>query len=142
VLLSLGEWAVRWSFGDPTPEQVDPYLLLWRMRQRVRHDRVPAGRTTIQFDFTTPRPVRAWLILDHADATVCIQDPGYDVDLWVSADTVALERVWMGRTTLGAAVQADLVSFDGPPRHVRNFRHWFAPSPFHDLVTAQMTGDR
>jgi DNA-binding HxlR family transcriptional regulator len=140
VLRSLGEWAVRWSFGDPRPEQADPFLLLWRMRQRVRHDRVPAQRITIQFDFTKPRPARAWMVLDHDDATVCIQDPGYDVDLWVSADTMALERVWMGRTTLAAAVQDELVRFEGPPRHARNFRHWFAWSPFHDVVAAYAGG--
>jgi DNA-binding HxlR family transcriptional regulator len=141
VVLSLGEWAVRWSFGDPHPEQVDPFLLLWRMRQRVRHDQVPSGRTTIQFDFNTPRRVRAWIVLDHDDATVCVQDPGFDVDLWIRADAMALERVWIGRITLDAAVQAELVCFDGPRANVRRFRHWFAWSPFHDLVAAHAASE-
>lgn len=136
VVWTLGEWAVRWSFGDPEPDQLDPPLLMWRMRQRVRHEQVPAKRTTIQFDFTPPHRFRAWLVFDRSDATVCTQDPGYEVDIWIRADAMELERVWMGRASLHDAVAAGTVTIDGLPRGLRTFERWFAWSPYRDAVIA------
>jgi len=138
VLLSLAEWAVRWSFGDPSPEQVNPNLLMWRMRQRVCPESLPAHRVTIQFDFRPPHRFRAWLVLDHADATVCVTDPGYEVDLVVQAHAEALERVYIGRLPLDDAKKSGLVSIEGPRRLTRDFERWFAWSPYHDIVAKQI----
>src|SRR5262245_48537415 len=30
VIDRLGQWGVRWAFGDPRPEELDPVLLLWK----------------------------------------------------------------------------------------------------------------
>jgi DNA-binding HxlR family transcriptional regulator len=138
VVWGLGEWAVRWSFGDPEPDQIDPPLLMWRIRQRVRLDEVPARRTTIQFDFAPPHRFRSWLVLDRSDATVCTQDPGYDVDIWIRADAGELERVWAGRTTLDDAVTAGRITVEGLSGGLRSFKRWFAWSPYHDAVVAAM----
>src|SRR4029453_15585481 len=35
VLDRLGAWGVRWAFGEPKPEELDPVLLLWKMHQRI-----------------------------------------------------------------------------------------------------------
>jgi DNA-binding HxlR family transcriptional regulator len=135
-LVTLGEWAVQWSLGDPAPEQIDPHLLLWRMHRRVHLEALPARRVTIQFDFRRPYAMRAWLVLDHLDSTVCIHDPGYEVDVWVNADAKALQLVWIGKLTLETAVEQGQLTIDGPRQLTRGFEHWFAWSPFHDLVAA------
>ncbi len=93
-------------------------------------------RTTIQFDFTPPHRFRAWLVFDPSDATVCTQDPGYEVDIWIRADAMELERVWMGRTSLHDAVAAGTITIDGLPRGLRTFERWFAWSPYRDTVIA------
>jgi DNA-binding HxlR family transcriptional regulator len=135
-LITLGEWAVQWSLGDPTPEQIDPQLLLWRMHRRVNLDSVPARRVTIQFDFHRPHTARGWLVLDHHDSTVCVHDPGYDVDVWVKADATALLKVWIGKLRFETAVERNQLTIDGPRQLTTGFSRWFTWSPFHDLVVA------
>jgi DNA-binding HxlR family transcriptional regulator len=134
---TLGEWAVQWSLGDPTPAQVDPHLLLWRMHRRLHVDALPPHRVTIQFDFERPHALRAWLVLDHRDGTVCIHDPGYDVDVWITADARALQMVWIGRLSLATAIACGQVTVDGPSALTRGFPEWFSWSPFSQLVAAR-----
>src|SRR3970040_1627186 len=33
VIERLGEWGVRWAFGEPKLEELDPAVLLWKMHQ-------------------------------------------------------------------------------------------------------------
>ena len=126
MVWALGEWAVRWTFGDPDPDQVDPHLL----DVADAPAGPPRGGTGAAYDdpvrLTPPRRCRAWLVFDPSDATVCTQDPGYEVDIWVRADAMELERVWMGRTTLDDAVAAGSVAVEGLPRGLRTFKTWFA----------------
>src|SRR5688572_28386605 len=35
VLESLMTWGTMWAFGEPTPEELDPVLLMWWMRKRI-----------------------------------------------------------------------------------------------------------
>jgi DNA-binding HxlR family transcriptional regulator len=51
VINRLGAWSVRWAFGEPRPEELDPVLLLWKMHQRIRRSAIPATRTVVEFDF-------------------------------------------------------------------------------------------
>jgi DNA-binding HxlR family transcriptional regulator len=134
VVWSLGEWAVRWSFADPREDQIDGGLLLWRFRQGVRLDRVPAGRTVVRFRLTGERPLSAWLVIRPDEASVCLRHPGFGEDLVVTADNRELHRVWLGRTSIGKAMAAGLVRLEGPPPLVRGFPRWFAWSPFSPTV--------
>lgn len=58
----------------------------------------------------------------------------------VSADIAAFYRVWLGRTTLAAAMRAGLVRIDGMPAAARAFPRWFAWSPMADAVRAAFPG--
>ena len=41
VIERLGEWGVRWAFGEPKLEELDPAVLVWKMHQRVDRSRLP-----------------------------------------------------------------------------------------------------
>lgn len=78
-----------------------------------------------------------WLILEHAEASVCRTDPGFDVDLYVSADAATFHRVWLGLAPLADAVQAGLVEIVGPADLVRSFPSWLAYSAFAHVRPAR-----
>lgn len=96
-------WGVRWAFGEPRPEDLDPLLLLWWMRDRVYRERLPAERVVVQFDFTGAAQERYWLLLTRDDVSVCLTPPGFDVDVLVTADLATTFKVWLGRVPLGDA---------------------------------------
>jgi DNA-binding HxlR family transcriptional regulator len=129
VVQALGEWGTTWSFTDPRPEELDPDLLIVWMARHVDHDELPADRTVVQFNFRGPAR-RYWMVLEPADVSVCLQHPGFDVDLEVAADTATLYRVYLGRAELGVAIRTGKLTMSGPRALERGFARWFAWSAF------------
>jgi len=132
----LGRWGARWAFGEPRPSELDPIVLLWWMKRRVRRDRLPPRRTVIEFDFRGGRTGRYWLVLERTDISVCLRHPKFDIDLRVAADIDAFYRVWLGRLPLRHALDEGLVRFEGAPAAIRAFPHWFEWSPMAEAVRA------
>ena len=134
---ALVAWGTRWAFGDPQPAHLDPVLLLWWMRGAVQRDRLPPHRVVIQFDFQGACALTMWLVLERADVSVCLQHPGFDVDLLLTADLAALYRVWGRRETLAGAMRCGLVTLDGPPALARAFPGWLGWRPVAAVAGAQ-----
>lgn len=127
-------WGARWAFGEPDPTDLDPVLLLWWMHGRVYRDRLPSQRVVVQFDFGGARTLTAWLVMDPSDVSVCLQYPGFDADLLVTADIAAFYRVWLGRISFAEAIRNGSVQLVGPPALVRAFPSWLALSPVAGVV--------
>jgi hypothetical protein len=70
------------------------------------------------------------MVLEPFEVSVCLQHPGFDVDLEVGVDTAALYRVYMGRAGLGDAMRAGQLTLRGPRGLQRGFGHWFTWSSF------------
>ena len=137
VIMSLGEWAVRWKLAEPELEEVDPRVLTWWMHLRMDEERLPDRRVVIEFAYQVPR-IQIWIVLDRGDVSVCAQHPGFDSDLVVRTDAVSMARVFNGLTTLGQAVDEGTVELLGPPALVRGFGRWFQWSPFRPAVQAEL----
>jgi DNA-binding HxlR family transcriptional regulator len=138
VIERLGEWGQRWARKQVSADDLDPGLLMWDIHRRVNTDRLPDRRVVVQFDFravpkTFRRPATYWLILEQRDVDVCLKDPGYEVDLIVNADLVALTKAWMGDVRLADAMRSGLVRVEGPTALVRAFPGWLALSGFADV---------
>ena len=130
----LGTWGAQWAFGEPEPDELDPLLLLWFMRRRVNFHLLPPRRIVVQFDFRGERTGSFWLVMEPTDVSLCLQHPGFEIDLLVTADIAALYRVWFGRLTFAEALRDELIELDGTAPLVRTFPGWFALSPFASVV--------
>jgi DNA-binding HxlR family transcriptional regulator len=133
IIDALGEWGARWAFGEPRPDELDPVMLLWWMRRRVCLDRLAGRRVVIQFNFRGLKQPY-WLVVARDEVSVCINNPGYDVDVLVGADLKVLFQVWLGHSTFAEAVRRNQVRLDGTPADVRAFPQWFAWSPMAEKV--------
>jgi DNA-binding HxlR family transcriptional regulator len=129
VVQAIGEWGATWSFTDPRPEELDPDLLIVWIARHVNREQLPADRTVIKFDFRNPAK-RYWMVLEPSDVSVCLQHPGFDVDLEVIADTATLYRVYLGRAELGGVMRARELTVSGPQALQRAFDRWFTWSSF------------
>ena len=129
VVQAIGEWGATWSFADPRPEELDPGVLIVWMARHVDREQLPPHRTVIQFDFRSPAK-RFWMVLEPSEVSVCLQHPGFDVDLEVTVDTAALYRVYLGRDELTGALRARALTMSGPRTLQRGFGRWFAWSAF------------
>jgi hypothetical protein len=97
-------------------------LIVW-MARHVDRQRLPPNRTVVQFDFRDPKR-RYWMVLEPSEVSVCLQHPGFDVDLEVIVDTTTLYRVYLG------AIRAGQLTMTGPGTLQRGLGHWFTWSAF------------
>lgn len=134
VIEALLEWGARWAFGEPDQAELDPVLLLWWMRRGTHLDRLPPQRVVVQFDFHGARTGSYWLLLERSDVSVCLQHPGFEIDLLVTADIAVFYQVWLGRISFAETLRHQRVELDGVPALVRAFPAWFAWSPAAEAV--------
>jgi DNA-binding HxlR family transcriptional regulator len=136
VIIRLGEWSHRWFNPLLDLDDLDPQLLLWDMHRRLHTDRLPDRRVVVQFDFRGARAGSYWLVLEPGAPSVCWDPPGFEVDLIVDADSLALHRVWLGHQSFANALTSGDVSLDGPRELTRAFPDWLALSHFAGIKPA------
>jgi DNA-binding HxlR family transcriptional regulator len=128
VLDALLVWGAAWAFEAPTPEDLNPLLLLWWMRGRVCVAELPEQRVVIQFDFHGPRRETYWLVLTRADTSICLTHPGFESDVLVTADLAACFEIWLGRVGLDEALCDGRMVIDAAPILAQAFPRWFLGS--------------
>jgi DNA-binding HxlR family transcriptional regulator len=138
VILSLMTWGTKWAFDEPSPEELDPVLLMWWLHRNVNKERLPAVRVVAQFDFYGAETMSFWLILSQQDVTLCITDPGFDVDIIVTADLVTFYKLWGGRMHYPEAIACQKVQVDGIPSLTRAFPSWFAWNDYAGFVEGRV----
>jgi len=142
VVEALGAWGVRWAFADPTPDELDAGLLVWKIHQRINRELLPESRTVVEFDFTGPQGRRVWLLLEPREVSVCVTPPGFDCDLIVRADLLLFYRVWLGQVEWATAIGCGAVTVDGPSPLAKALPHWLMWSPMAVLVRANEGSQR
>ncbi|MBT3536771.1 MAG: hypothetical protein HN478_23015 [Rhodospirillaceae bacterium] len=122
-------------------ENLDPDLLMWDIRRTVSECKAPVpGRFVTQFQFSGV-PVnrrRYWLLFEQDDVDLCIKDPGFEPNLYVSSHIKDMVTVWLGHAPLDKALRDDKITLDGDSADVKKFRDWFSLSCFAPAARAAM----
>ncbi len=136
LVLGLGRWGQRWVESRLTLRNLDPSLLMWDIRRNLDPVPRPTGRCTVQFLYPNlPDGQRNWwLVVENTVVDLCNSDPGYEVDLLITAELRAMTAVWMGLSRLGDEIGRGAIRLDGPPVLQRRIKDWlklsiFAPEP-------------
>lgn len=132
VIFGLAEWGARWAFGEPDPDELDPDLLLWWLHRRLDAQALPGPRFVIHVHFSDDSN-RYWIVVED-EASLCLTDPGFDVDLTLHSELSTLYRTYLGRQTLRDAYHEGQLELSGSNAAVRNFIEAFRPSPVADMV--------
>lgn len=133
---SLAVWGKRWLPATLSDENADPDLVMWDMHRRMNLDRMPDARTVIQFEFTDqPRTKRLrWIVGDMNGVELCITDPGFDADLFVTADSRTVTLVWYGDVPLGRAIDQGEIEIYGPRHLCEAFPSWLQLNILADVA--------
>lgn len=134
VIDTLGRWSIEWLFDELRPHEVDPVTLTWWMHRRIAADRLPRQRTVLELRHTGPAAETIWMVLERGEASVCIQHPGYDVDVVISATTAHLADVFQGYARWDDYVRDGKVEVQGLPRLATEIPKWFLWSPWVEVT--------
>jgi len=135
IVFGLGEWGVRWQFGEPRAEELDPELLMWWVHRRLDLSHLPDRRVVLAFRFRDRRE-RYWIVADSQGPSICHVDPGFEVDALVETDLSTLYQVWLGRLGLREAMRSGRLEIHGLPAVVRRLPSVLELSPMAPPVIA------
>lgn len=127
---NLAVWSKRWLPATLSADRADPDLVIRDMHRRMNLQRLPDGRTVIQFDFTDQPEARRqrWIVCQIGDGTgevdICLTDPGFEVDLYVATASRTVTLGWYGDEPIARALRQGRIDLHGP-RHLRDaFPSW------------------
>ena len=136
IIEAIGVWGHRWVTTEATLKNLDPNLLMWDIRRNINTEPVPARRNTIQFIFKD-RPISErnyWLIVEpKKDVDLCLVDPGFDVDLYVTTDLQSMTEIWLGFRTVVQMADEGRFVLTGNSELAANLRTWLRLSVFANV---------
>ena len=132
IVMAMGFWGQRWVESQLSLKNLDPSLLMWDMRRNLDPRPLPPRRCTIKFQFPELVPARRcwWLVVEGATVDLCGFDPGFEVDVLVTASLRSMTAIWMGLAKLGRESAEGRVRIDGDPAMARDMGRWLRLSSF------------
>jgi DNA-binding HxlR family transcriptional regulator len=126
IVEALGEWGRHWSRRDLAANEVDVSQLLWSMERSVRPDAFGDRRTVMQLEFTDQPGNRRrwWFVNETGEAQLCVKDPGFDVDLYLSVRLRDMIQIWRGNLSLAHAMDSGRLTMQGPSQLKRAVPAW------------------
>ncbi len=98
------------------------------MRSGVRSDQLPETHVVVQFNFKGACVETYWLVLTWEDTSLCLTDPGFEIDMLVTADLATFFQVWLGRLQMDDILRDGRIVIDSTPTLTRAFPSWFTYS--------------
>jgi len=135
VVFGLAQWAARWTFGTPEPEELDPDLLMWWLHRRIEAEHLPRPRFTIHVRFSD-HPKQYWVVVER-EPSLCLADPRFEVDVTMRSTRSALYRTYLGHVSLADAHRTGVIELTGRRTSVRSFIDAFRQSPVASIVEAE-----
>jgi len=136
IIEAIGIWGHRWVTTEATLKNLDPNLLMWDIRRNINTDPMPSRRNIIQFIFKD-RPASErnyWLIVEPGkQVDLCLVDPGFDVDLYVSTDLQSLTEIWLGYETIDKMSNDGRLVLTGSSKLAADLRTWLKLSVFANI---------
>ncbi len=140
VLEQMGNWSQHWLRDSMTSlDNINPDLFFWEVRfANMSSEAEVKRRRVVEIRLTDTEATKRlyWIIFDGCEIDVCKKDPGYEVDLWVTAPVQELVRVWMGHVKLSHAIDIGQISLHGSHKEVKEFSVWFKGSSFQEVGLA------
>jgi DNA-binding HxlR family transcriptional regulator len=127
---SLGIWGMRWSRRELAENEKDVGLLMWAMESGARPQAFGSRRAVVKLQFTDqPIAKQNWWFVNEDDrCQLCVDDPGYDVDLYLTTRLPEMIYVWRGDLSLGQALGDGRIEAHGAAWARRALPRWLAVS--------------
>lgn len=137
VIVSLGEWGMRWARSSLTEKDYDVELLMLYLKRSVIPEKLVGNETVIRFKFTDINEFSDWwIVVNGTELDVCVKDPGKDVDVYFTSTVRTLADIWMGDSSYRKAQNSGDLTIVGLPQLTNNITSWMANSIFADLPPA------
>ncbi|WP_417462210.1 winged helix-turn-helix transcriptional regulator [Kordiimonas sp.] len=139
ILMSLGEWGLKWAKSHLTDEDYDVEFLMHYLRLSIVPERLPAVETVLKFKFLDidDNP-NWWLLVKSEEIDICIKDPGKNVDMFFTTTVRLMSEVWMGQRTYREVISSEDLMVVGNAQLMRTIPLWLTNSPFSKMEPEEL----
>ena len=126
VLQELARWAAAADSAALGDGDLDTAALMWDIQRRIDTAALPVRTVVIAIEFTDRATDRNfWLHLSRAAVSLCRQDTGAPVDVWLAAPAGETTRWWLGQQSWAQFLRHPDVSVHGNQDLQRQMHRWF-----------------
>ena len=134
VIKNLAIWGMRWARGQLSDDDLDVEFLMWDIQRRIQVNMLPDGETVFCFIFDDLKQFKNWWLLIHdGDVDVCTENPGKDVDLYISSTLRNLVEVWEGDIEIKTALRKQLLRTQGSKKLAKTMPDWLGINPYAEI---------
>jgi DNA-binding HxlR family transcriptional regulator len=128
---ALGVWGQRWSRRQLTEGEIDLGLLIWGLESGVDPEAFKAPRAVVRLQLTDQPTAKAlwWFINQEGRCELCLEDPGFEVDLYLACSLVTMIRIVRGDISLSRAIDSGRLEVIGAAKARRALGAWLNLSP-------------
>jgi DNA-binding HxlR family transcriptional regulator len=128
---ALGVWGLRWSRRQLAEGEMDLGLLIWALERSVRTNAFGPKRSVVRVEFhDQPSHKRLWWFVNHPDrCELCLEDPGFDVTLYLASTLADMIYIVRGDLPLARALGTGRLEVIGSQRARRRLGDWLNLSP-------------
>ncbi len=127
----MSRWGLRWARRRICDEDLDAGSFMWDFHRSLKIEELPDGETVISISFSdVDMHNRWWVIADTDKVELCTDDPGKDVDLYISSELAALAEVWMGDIGIRDAMDDHSIMITGSSHLMRTISSWIPQSRY------------
>jgi DNA-binding HxlR family transcriptional regulator len=131
LVVGLGTWGQRWSRRQLEAGEIDLGLLVWALERSVDASAFGTPQSVVRLEFTDhPAGGRFWWFVNR-DGTceICLEDPGFEVDLYLAATLPDMIYIVRGDLPLTRALDSGRLEAIGSARMRKALRRWLNLSP-------------
>jgi DNA-binding HxlR family transcriptional regulator len=130
LVMALGTWGQRWARRELEEHEIDLSLFIWAMENSVDPTAFGERRTVVRLELTDqPKAKRIWWFLnENGKAELCVDQPGPDIDLYISATLPDMIRIWRGDESYARVLEDGRLEVHGTTRLQRAARRWLNAS--------------
>ncbi len=129
VVDALAVWGMRWARDEMEQDDLDVTLLMFDIQRGINTSVLPDGETVLQFSFPDLEKFgHWWLVCASGEVDLCYDNPGKDVNCYVTSPSRLLIQAWMGDVPLKTVVASSDFQIVGDAAVRRSFQRWFVRS--------------
>jgi DNA-binding HxlR family transcriptional regulator len=134
IIEYMAVWGLRWRGRRIGAQDYDVGGFMWDFHRTLKTAALPDGETVFHIRISDRTKLNTWWILANGDTVdLCTEDPGRDVDVYITASLAHLIDIWMGDVGIKQAIDEQMIFLDGPRHLILSAPEWFSQSPLADI---------
>jgi hypothetical protein len=121
----------RWSRRQLAEGEVDLGLLIWSLERSVDPSAFGKARAVVRLELTDQPAAKTlwWFVNQDSQCELCLEDPGFDVDLYLACSLVTMIYIVRGDVTLARTIDGGDLEVLGAAPVRRALGRWLNLGP-------------